>query len=118
MSTKRYLIIMDFDPLSYLKVVSKCTYHIVFVVSLAKRMSCSGNGLIWLSGMPSCLKANQYRTSTELPLSSRTFHTKKLATSISTTMGSLSHHSIPFKSSFVKVMRGRLLVTLFSAMVS
>ena len=80
---------MDFDPLSSLKVVSKCTYPIVSVVSPTKPMTCFGSGLIWLSGIPSCFKADQYRTPTELLLLSRTLHTKKLVTSIFTTMGSL-----------------------------
>lgn len=80
---------MYFDHFSYPKVVYIVTCPIVSVVSPTKPMCCFVNCSIWLSDMPNYLNANQYKTLFELPLSCKTLLTKKLETSMFTTMGSL-----------------------------
>ena len=57
--TKRYLIMIDFDPFLSLKLVSRWAYPIVLVVSPTKPIIYSGNGSIWLSCMPNCWNTDQ-----------------------------------------------------------
>ena len=45
-STRRYLIIMNFDPFLSSIMVNRWTYPIVLVVSSVKPMSCFRNGSI------------------------------------------------------------------------
>lgn len=50
--TRRYLIMMDFDPFSSPKVVSRWRYPIVSFFSPTKPMSCSRNDLSFSSVCP------------------------------------------------------------------
>lgn len=86
--------------------VSRLTYPLTPTCSPKKLIIFPWNGLNPSSRIPILLRVDKYSKLVELPWSTRTFLTRKLAAATETTIGSSRFWSIPLKSSSMKEMTG------------